>query len=953
MTRIAWACILIVTLAVPLHARDRGVEVHPGDRELFEVKPRHIVTTTFRVTNTGAESREFLAKLTLPDGWQAITEDFAFDLKPEESETRLVSFFVPQNTLAGKYQITYLVEARKYPSVYDLHAIYVVVLPVTKLSVTFLDAPDYVVAGDTYTASFSVTNESNVATQLQVTGRSGDNLPYSLDRDTFQLAPGESRTVTASVTTEREITRRFKHRLQLTAFRTLDASVRADAVRLVEVIPRMSETGERYHSIPMELTLRQVADKDGGWTGGFQADLSGSGTLDEEGEKNVTFHLRGPDTLDQSRFGQRDEYYLSLWTNRAALHLGDRPYSLTTLTERHLYARGIEGTVTLNPIRAGAYYLNTRWLHPHEEQAAGYVSYALRDNLDLGLNYLRKEIDDEQDDIVSARGQYRPFDLADIEAEYASGSTDNGDREHDQAYLVSVSGTHPWLSYYLRYIHAGPNYPGNYVDTDELSANLSFSPIEDLALRGSFRYDKDNLDRDPAESSAGLEKYYEFGAQYTLPTDTNLFLDVRYRDRQDRFSAPTFDYDERTVRLGVGQRINKVSLYASGEFGETRDHVDHDTSRVQRYNASVHVIPAKGLSVNGYVYYDTHADSRGDTRRKITTGIGGHSSLGYRTALDLDARTSTYLESGIEDEHDVRATLTHTLKTGTRLLDGHRIALNAWYTERTESDPRRETALMLEYTIPFRVPLKRKKGIGTVKGRLYDEETGVPVSDIILRLNGATAVSDHRGTFLFPSVKPGVYYLDIDRTSMDLDHLPALKLPREVAVQGGADTVIDIGITEKATVTGRVILYRFESAGDTSSAESQGDPHYVVPDQTAQRGVSNGGDTLVEAQGLRGILLELSNDTETLRRLTDADGHFRFEEVRPGRWTLHVVPRNIPEYHVAEHTKFELELTPGEGNNLSIRVLPKKRPIQMLNEGETITEEERPRPIVEAGLHQT
>lgn len=99
-------------------------------------------------------------------------------------------------------------------------------------------------------------------------------------------------------------------------------------------------------------------------------------------------------------------------------------------------------------------------------------------------------------------------------------------------------------------------------------------------------------------------------------------------------------------------------------------------------------------------------------------------------------------------------------------------------------------------------------------------------------------------------------------------------------------------------------------------------------------------DKMVEARGLANVLLEFKSELEIWRVLTDRKGRFRFDDVRPGQWTLTVHADNLPQYHYLEKDSFEIELAPGEKKEMLIRVLPKKRTIRIIEEGETLIEEE-------------
>lgn len=110
-----------------------GVKVRPHDKELIETETKRVATVEFRVTNPSYERQEFEAEVDLPEGWILITEDFPFELDPDESIIKFVSFYVPKNILAGKYKVTYRVRGKKFRSIVDYFTIHVVILNFKKV----------------------------------------------------------------------------------------------------------------------------------------------------------------------------------------------------------------------------------------------------------------------------------------------------------------------------------------------------------------------------------------------------------------------------------------------------------------------------------------------------------------------------------------------------------------------------------------------------------------------------------------------------------------------------------------------------------------------------------------------------------------------------------------------------------------------------------------------------
>jgi hypothetical protein len=249
-------------------------------------------------------------------------------------------------------------------------------------------------------------------------------------------------------------------------------------------------------------------------------------------------------------------------------------------------------------------------------------------------------------------------------------------------------------------------------------------------------------------------------------------------------------------------------------------------------------------------------------------------------------------------------------------------------------------ALKVEYTIPLGLPIAKKKNIGTVKGYVYDEESHLPIPDVILKMDNATALTNKKGRFSFASVKPGVHYLNVSAAEIGLDRIAVQKTPIEVNIKGGKETWLEIGISRYASLSGQVALYRFENNHNGNPAGDLHENHHVIGTGEHNGAFYNGESTLHKVHGMKNILVELRNDSEVMRRLTDREGRFEFEEIRPGKWTLEIHQGHLPEYHYFETDALDFKLKPGEKKKVSVKVLPKKRPINIFKEGGILLEQE-------------
>ena len=380
--------LLCVLLTPAIWAAGSEVEVRPAQKELIETDPKNTLTAVFKVTNTSSKKRAFAARVELPDQWILITDQFPFELQPGRSDIRLLGVFVPQSAAAGKYKLTYFVSDRESPAISDFDSVYVIVLPIVRLETSLLDAPQNVIAGESYRSSFSVFNASNIESRVRLFVKSSDDLPFKLGTAELILGPGESRAVSVEVETDAEARAIVNHHLELTAEIIGKEGVSAKARSLVEVLPQITGSEERYHKIPAYIALRGKQE-DG--SSGFQIEFAGEGYLDDERTKSIKFLLRGADLQGETGLGQRDEYFLDYRSRHVDLALGDRSYSLSRLTEYYQYGTGAEVALEYRDVCLGGYFQKTRWGDPKVQGIAAFIDLFSGEQYQMRFNYLKKK----------------------------------------------------------------------------------------------------------------------------------------------------------------------------------------------------------------------------------------------------------------------------------------------------------------------------------------------------------------------------------------------------------------------------------------------------------------------------------------------------------------------------------------------------------------------------------
>jgi len=903
----------LLASAIARAVQAQRIDVQPAAGARVETRPGKVVTVSMRVSNNSTSSVRFEPSVVLPKGWRAFKKESSFELSAGASDIRLISFSLPAETPPGRYEVRYGVKDAADPTITAQALVSVVVTFVQQLELRLLELPRYVVAGDRYAAFFLVTNKGNAASGIRLLPRSSSNFPVQVDSSRVQLRPNETRQMRVVVQTDPEATQKVQDVLEIIAKSDRDSLVTARASGSVEVVPKVTGTEDRFFEFPLEVRLRAAGERT---TRGAQVEIMGSGALGEGRRDRLDVLLRTPDIQQRSILGQRDEYRVSYQSDGYELYAGDKNYSLTPLTEFNRYAFGAGGKATFSRVTLGGFYNETRFLVPIQKERGGFLSYQLGERTELGLNYLRK-IDQDESDIVTLRGLLRPLENSEVELEYGRGYRGS---VVDKAYAARVEGREQWIAYEARYVWAGPKYGGYYRDVEFKTLNLNVMPWGNLRLEAYYRDEERNLKRDTTLFFSPRERYYQVGVGYS-----DLFA-VYYRvNHQDDLSPiPKYRRDEEMAQVRLGYNFPFLGLIANADVGTTRDTLVGKKYPFQRYTLFTSFRPTASSSIGLSVEYSKDQNIFTDEiQKRLSGGLSAWLMLGATTQFTLSAYGNRMPDSIKQTYYLVDVALEHTFPFG------HKLALRGRQSEFTPSVTPKDVAYLLEYSIPINVPLSRITAIGQLRGRVVDAEAGTGLQNVLIYAGGGTAVTDREGEFFFPSLKPENCYVQIDMSSIGLNRVPSQPMPREITIKGGEEARLDLGVIRGAAISGTVLIY---GTKDTVLADTSRAP-------------------LVELGGHPNVVLELANPVESHRRISDNRGRFSFTGIRPGRWTLRVIEGNLPVNHNFERESLDLEVSPGGTQQVTLKILPRRRRIQILQEGKLLVET-KPTPEKKPAIRQ-
>lgn len=241
------------------------------------------------------------------------------------------------------------------------------------------------------------------------------------------------------------------------------------------------------------------------------------------------------------------------------------------------------------------------------------------------------------------------------------------------------------------------------------------------------------------------------------------------------------------------------------------------------------------------------------------------------------------------------------------------------------------SAFSLSWETRFSTTLPFIATKGQLEGRVFIDantngqyDTGEKgISELLLALGDAQALSGGEGEFRFLPLPGGDYSLRI--LNLPLHYIPLTSMPIPVQLKAGVVEQAEVPLVEGAMITGRVAVFSEEQREGLSLEGSGREPSAY-------------------GEGLSNVSLRLTSDEETFLQVTDRDGHFQFERLRPGHWTLKVYDTKLPRFHYLEKNVFEFDLKPGDQGDLLVKVFVKRRPIQLLEEGTLQMEDKEEKP---------
>lgn len=361
--------------------------------------------------------------------------------------------------------------------------------------------------------------------------------------------------------------------------------------------------------------------------------------------------------------------------------------------------------------------------------------------------------------------------------------------------------------------------------------------------------------------------------------------------------VPLFDYQRYNGRLGLNANFNKFGLTLHGDGGKLRNYlVDNGTTMTNFFTVNL----SSYVSIKNYFMASGNVSYQAGQK-----GITGSETMYYGISLATDFSEkysfSLSYNSNFEWMYYSSDRNLLSLSLNAAINDNNKVAFTSNYNLMKNTLDNKTFNAQLRFTHTLRVPISKKKDVGALIGKLVN--MGVEsVAGVRVSLGGRIAITDKDGNFKLGGIPVGEQTLIVDGTSFGLHTIPERAGPYVVEIIPAKTINFELSVTKSARIEG---VFQVE---EDQRANQKG---FIQVNERLER-----------------LVVEASSDKETYRVLSDVDGGFQFEDLRPGIWNVKVYPNGLPKGYNLLTPQFSITLAPEQNEKIVVKVEKKARQIQ-------------------------
>lgn len=845
-----------------------------------------------QIENLTDSSTSYLIKSTIPRGWSEIMNYCSVLSEAKSKSFKINSFYIPESAQVGSYPIYVDVYHKPTDSLVSRDSFFIAVKANYELRLTPIQSSDVLFAGDSMTVAFVLHNKSNLPVSSRVIIING---PVTEQRY-YTLKPDTQISDKILIISKKDVDFAIKKNVLVTAEIPGHRECNQQISFVYDILPVKQQKFDVYERFPVKISGLVASNNDRAERlYSSMYDISAAGWLSEEKKRFLTFQFKGPDRRGDPILGTQDSYSLRYTTRKHFIHLGDNSFNLTKLTESGRMARGAEYRFSMRKISVGAWAAVPRFYPQLKWISAAWVELKPRSNLLLQTGIIHKEFTSQSPaDLLSVSGVSASEKYGSYDAELALGMQD---QQLSTAMQVKAKWQRDWFRIQTAVTWADKNFPGYYSNTSNLSGGLGFRVTKNLQVNMSYLSNNSNLALDTMYANAPYTSIATVNMNYRITDALNLSIDGSYRKQQDRMPVPAFYYDEEAANAGFSLRFSQFDLSLTGGYGKILNYLPSTVGQSlnsAKGNLNFRVNLSPKFSLEGFAYYQGNQHYLIPEMQDVY--YGGGVKYTSNTIRFQAKYQSNYL---IEEFYKDRS----ILNAGISIFpaDNHELSAVASYNLIKNTFDQKVFRFYIKYTYTLQMPVRRKKDIGSLEGQIINN--GIPsVAGMVISFGGNSAITDEQGKFYIPVVKAGENYLFINDSKAGLHAIPETPGPYKITILPGTTNIFQLTYTRSSSISGKILIEEDEQ--------------------------TDGRTYITYNQKFENVILEVSKDEEVFRVISDEQGEFSFNDLRPGEWNMKIYKNGIPAGYELLSDQFTISLKAAENRTIEVKVKKMARKVK-------------------------
>ncbi|HBV17224.1 hypothetical protein [Chryseobacterium carnipullorum] len=869
--------------------------------------PGMSTSISFSLENPSAEDKIYDVTITASSSFvKPILAKAEFKIAAQEKTVYIVPIRIAAETSQGVYSVILHGTDRSDGSRF-IKTSQITISGSRKLSLTALDSPEFIRAGETIRASFLLKNNGNVTEKLILESKNA-----VVDQETsITLTPNESKVIGIYKVTNAELGQNEFQNLNLSVYSPDNPKENYTAYISTKVISVKPVEDDIYHRLPVSASISFIGMQNRGiYQNGFQGEIYGKGTLDKENKNQIEFHAVSANPVEFNSFTQYEEYFINYKRDNVFVHLGDKTYSASYLTEFARYGRGAEVRYDFKRFSVGGFYNHPRFFRDIKDEFNVYSTFKIRKESEITAGYLYKtprtgEMNfgnirlDSEAHLPYTTGKFKISKNIVVSGEAAYSKTE---QMEGTAYMAQAQATFERFNGNLMYMRASPKFAGYFTNTSTFNGNIQYKISKKLNVFGNYTQDARNFQRDTLFYAAPYRRFLQYGIQYKYISTGSITLYNGFQKYQDRLEPKQFDYYEQYFKVSVDQQIGQFLVNVQGQFGKTNNYLSGFNGNSSFYTTNISFEKFK-TSFSIYASYAITSRYQMQNEKQVYYGARIFSRFSDKTSLSLFYQNNYMPEEYFRDRN-LFEVLYHQ-----QLFRGSELDVSGRYSLQRGELGNKDFIFSLRYTLRLNVPVQKTAEYTSLSGNISN--LGVKKTEgIKLMLGNHLSITDKDGNYQFKNVVPGEYFLEIDRSTADINDITNVSLPATLHLDA-KENIFNFGLTTASTIKGNIHLSENDGKDEYSFAQYQ-------PTKVKNKRQS--------------IIVEASNGEQTYRKIAFIGENFDFTYLRPGEWKVKLYRNGLDKRYKIAADSFQYSLKPSQTQNISIHIVKQQSEIKYQQE---------------------